>query len=295
MQYYILNMEHLHYIRFARTEASHTLSEKGESNSLNYQLIYLSGGAWHVTIGANAYEAQKDTLLFLPPQLSYVLRSEDTNATSLRIGFLPAPFSTHENRLCSQEECLADLQYYAIDDVQERLTHIPLFMNPTVGCRYRSLIEQVCTEYLRPAPGTNLLASTYLHALLARISTDNAAICRSLTETTGDPYPLIHAVCEYLNTHYTRHISLNELSETFHLSAHYLCTLFRETTGFSVVSYLNARRLEIAKLYLVNTDCQIQDIARAVGINDEFYFSRLFKRLLGMCPSDFRRQYRSVS
>ena len=292
MQYYILNMEHLHHIRFARSAGAPTPKE--QEMRMLLRLVYLCSGSFAVTLGTDTFTAARDTLLFLPPQYPVKLTPLEKQATVLRIGFLPPPFPVEENRLCTEEEYLSDLRYYALDGVQERLAHIPLVVGPSVACRYRQAAEQICTELLRPAPGTNLLAAVGLQMLLARISADSAAACRSSEKATEQLSPTVSGVCDYLNAHYARHITLGELSEVFHISPNYLCTLFRETTGMSIVEYLNARRLELSKVYLVNTAYSIRDIALAVGISDEFYFSRLFKRHAGMSPSAFRVHYRAA-
>ena len=291
MQYAILNMEHLYHVRFARLSGL-PLPQEPEGRML-HRLLYLCSGSFSVMLAGEHFTAARDTLLFLPPQITAEITSPDNGGKVLEIGFFPPPFPLEENRLCSEEEYLSDLRYYALDGVQERLAHIPLVTPPSAACRYRQAAERICTELLRPAPGTKLLAAVGLQQLLAQISADSAAESRRTEQDTGRFSPTVSAVCDYLNAHYARRITLDELSETFHISRNYLCTLFCETTGMSIVEYLNACRLELGKAYLVNTAYSVRDIAQATGIGDEFYFSRLFKRHAGMSPSAFRVKFRA--
>lgn len=292
MQYYILNMEHLHHMQNVQTLTLPPNTAEEQSQPLVFQLLYVLDGCWQVTVCGEAYTATRDTLLFLPAQTAYTLKTRDTEGSLIRIAFSTTSAAIDGNRLCSHEECLEHLQYYAFAFVQERWAHIPLYVDAATGFHYRSLLEQLYSDYYLPAPGSNLLSTCLLHQLLSRVSADNASACLSLASASSGTSPLIQTVCEYLNTHYTQKITLPELSRQFHLSTNYLCSLFRETTGFSVIEYLNARRVEAAKLHLITTNCRIQDIAQAVGVPDEFYFSRLFKRSTGITPTTFRTRFR---
>jgi YesN/AraC family two-component response regulator len=63
--------------------------------------------------------------------------------------------------------------------------------------------------------------------------------------------------------------------------------LFRKYTGLSFTNYLTRSRIEKAKLYLANGSTLIKDAAALTGYSDQFYFSKVFKSLTGLSPSDF--------
>ena len=63
------------------------------------------------------------------------------------------------------------------------------------------------------------------------------------------------------------------------------------TTGKNFSDYLKEIRIENAKNMLLNTEQQVEDISFAVGYSDIKYFSRLFKKLTGVTPTEFRRLY----
>jgi len=88
-------------------------------------------------------------------------------------------------------------------------------------------------------------------------------------------------------------VSLGELAEECHMSISYLSHLFKETTGMSVMEYLNACRMLAAKKYLATTDLPIGEIVTMCGFSDDSNFSRNFKQKTGMTPSEFRRNYRA--
>ncbi|NQU43735.1 helix-turn-helix transcriptional regulator [bacterium] len=71
--------------------------------------------------------------------------------------------------------------------------------------------------------------------------------------------------------------------------------VFRETYGISPVEYMNAIRIERARLFLRDTDLSISEAAYRVGFSSAAYFSRLFKRLTGLSPREFRESQREAA
>ena len=76
-----------------------------------------------------------------------------------------------------------------------------------------------------------------------------------------------------------------ELAEMVGLSVSHFRTLFKQTTGYTVVQYKNYMRVSRARDLLLMRDCTVSEVAEKVGIPDLFYFSRLFKQFIGVPPS----------
>lgn len=100
--------------------------------------------------------------------------------------------------------------------------------------------------------------------------------------------PIMQKVINYINLYLTNDLSLKALSEKFSISSSYLSTLFRKETGVTLTDYVNKKRVEHALLLLNSTDMQIQNIAASCGIADMNYFTRIFKKHMGMTPSEYR-------
>ena len=97
----------------------------------------------------------------------------------------------------------------------------------------------------------------------------------------------------YLQQHYTEHISLDTLSATVNLNRSYLCRLFKRETGESLFQYLARLRLERATGLLLQEGLSIREVAARVGIDDPFYFTRMFKKQYGVAPSEYAIQKKS--
>lgn len=133
----------------------------------------------------------------------------------------------------------------------------------------------------RPEP---LLLEYFLKILLTEIlRSDKQAI-------SGEGF--VNHVLQYLHTNYTQRITLGQLSEMEYVSKSYLSRQFKKRTGMTVIGYINALRIEMAKGLLISSDTNVNEIAYQVGFESPKYFYRTFRALVGESPAAFRRRYR---
>lgn len=92
---------------------------------------------------------------------------------------------------------------------------------------------------------------------------------------------------EYLESHYTEDISLEDLAEQVNMSPQYFSKLIKKTTGFNFIDWLSMLRVKKAKELLTNTSLTVKEVCFMVGYKDPNYFSRIFKKRIGITPSDF--------
>jgi signal transduction histidine kinase/DNA-binding LacI/PurR family transcriptional regulator/AraC-like DNA-binding protein/DNA-binding response OmpR family regulator len=120
-----------------------------------------------------------------------------------------------------------------------------------------------------------------------------AALNRALFDTdTLPPYTsaLVKRAVAYLHQHYARSISRWELAQEVGVSEDYLSRVFNQELGLSPWEYLNRYRIYHAKELLRHTDDSISSVARQVGFQDQRYFSRVFRKLTGVGPREFRER-----
>ncbi len=97
-------------------------------------------------------------------------------------------------------------------------------------------------------------------------------------------------IARYMNEHYHETLSMESLSSQFHYSTHYLARVFKRKYGCSPSEYLIRTRMHYAKLRLAGTEATIRQIAESVGYTDMYYFSKLFKKVAGITPAQFKMQ-----
>ena len=98
----------------------------------------------------------------------------------------------------------------------------------------------------------------------------------------------------YLNDHYREDITLDDLAEKFYISRSYLTRIVKETTGITVVQYLTVVRIRQAARLLRETDSPITEIADLCGFGNVTYFEKVFNRIRGMTPRQYRKNNRET-
>lgn len=99
------------------------------------------------------------------------------------------------------------------------------------------------------------------------------------------------AIKEYLDTHYASKITLDELSERYYINKFYLTRIFKEQFGVSLGNYLLRLRITKAKQLLRFSDASLEEISASCGMGDAAYFSRMFKKVEGITPGEFRKRW----
>jgi AraC-like DNA-binding protein len=83
-------------------------------------------------------------------------------------------------------------------------------------------------------------------------------------------------------------ITLQDVLDYIGYSQSHFSSLFKKKTGESPIAYFNRLKVEYACKLLKETDLKINQICFKIGIEDSFYFSRLFSKAMGMSPSEYR-------
>jgi AraC-like DNA-binding protein len=96
-------------------------------------------------------------------------------------------------------------------------------------------------------------------------------------------------VLQFVKDNLARDFDREEMARVVHLSASRFHTLFKNIMGIAPMNYVQALRMKTAQMILIQTDWPISRIAKSVGHNDQFHFSRLFKQTCGTNPSDYRK------
>lgn len=99
---------------------------------------------------------------------------------------------------------------------------------------------------------------------------------------------VLRKAVEYLHEHYHEQVTLNEVAEHAFVSTYYISRMFKKEMGKNFVDYLNELRIEKAKELLKDVQFKTYEVAEKVGIPDAHYFSRLFKKYVGVTPTEYR-------
>jgi len=106
--------------------------------------------------------------------------------------------------------------------------------------------------------------------------------------TTHQKNDNISQCIDFLQQHIDKPLSLQEIARAVNLSVSYFTVVFKKQTGFSIIEYFNNLKVQKACQYLQFTDLRINEIAEKLGMEDPYYFSRMFTKSIGMSPVKYR-------
>ncbi len=164
----------------------------------------------------------------------------------------------------------------------ERVGHIKL-ADEQLANEFDSLFLNIEETHKEIRPMSEQLAMNLLERLLIR--------CYEVS-SLADHAPMDHRIleaCQILSASLSAEVSIEELAEQVFLSPSRLAHLFREQVGVSIVRWREDQRIIRAKLLLQTTPLPVAVIGQQTGYDDQLYFSRVFKKRVGVSPSEYRK------
>jgi AraC-like DNA-binding protein len=131
------------------------------------------------------------------------------------------------------------------------------------------------------------LKAAFLDLLAAMLEEAQGA-----SDNTGPALPeAVRAAVMFIELHYhDPNITLDDIAGAAHLSPDHFGRVFHSAVGHSPIQHLRRVRIERSCFLLRNTALRIEDISREVGVQDPFYFSRIFRKTMGTTPREYRNQ-----
>lgn len=187
------------------------------------------------------------------------------------------------------------------EDTKEmvELFHETTFIPSTLCCENNlsSYVDTLSDESNKQLPGYRLSMIARLYDLivhLVRIKTPAVQpfhpgrVC-----SPAKKFEFIESICEYLEEHYAENIKLDQVAEHIKFSKFYVCTLFKELKGVTLMEYLNHFRIIKSEWALLFSEDSILDISIRHGFNNINSYNRLFKKYNHCTPTEFRKKHRT--
>jgi len=103
--------------------------------------------------------------------------------------------------------------------------------------------------------------------------------------------PVITRAKRYIDEHQAEDMTLSQVAKAVNTSTFYFCKLFKKVAGINFTDYVSRVRIEKAKNLLLNPNLRVSEIAYEVGFQSLTHFNRVFKRILGQSPTEYRGQF----
>lgn len=232
-----------------------------------YSLHYVYEGKGYLIIDGQEYEIKAGTCFLVPPHALVSYRPNPSNPW----GYYFVAFNGLH-----------------VDSYLERLNLSP--NSPISKCDRREAIER-CFELILTASqfkrSMDLQALSGFYALLATL-TEYSHSHQTKIQTMSKQSDYIRQAIEFIETNYARQITVEEISSYVGINRKYLTKLFNELMADSPKNYLIHFRIHKACNLLRKTNLTIQEISHSVGYTDALVFSKIFKKVIGTCPREYR-------
>lgn len=120
-------------------------------------------------------------------------------------------------------------------------------------------------------------------------------VCNQIAvqQANSEP-PVIQKAKEFIHAHQAEDITLGQVAKSVNTSTFYFCKIFKKYTGLNFTDYVSRVRIEKAKNLLLNPNLRVSEIAYEVGFQSLTHFNRVFKRIVGQSPTQYREHLPSV-
>ncbi len=233
-----------------------------------YELYFLEQGERHCIVDPVSYDMQPNEMVLMPPRTMHHSRG-DPGVPFCRIVLYFKP------------EAVAD------PALEAKLNHLCGHFVPKdqqQAHEFRNMFEHLLQENDDTRSFRGLAQKSLLHLIL--ISLLRAAF----HENPHLPEDKIQRIIRYIHLNYAEDLTLDLLSGRFFISKHHLCREFKRYTSNTILEYLNSVRILNAKRLFIETDRSMTHIASDVGFSSLTSFERVFNKLTGQRPREFKQQ-----
>lgn len=235
-----------------------------------YELEYITEGIFYVDIGENTYTATEGDFVLINKNL---------------------PRTLHTNKNNPVRKCLLNLKGPLVDAMMKGFG-----FNDTI-----MILKSDVKEYFLKILGTLGEAASYTQEIEGKIAAILTQILHKVyMDNKASKVEKIRPKCSavdilrYIDMNIDRKFTIEEMCDYFYISRAKLWSIFKKQYGHTPLEYLQTKRIEKAKYYLLHTEHPISYIHEIVGLGDPKYFSKLFKKETGMTPLQFRRTFYGI-
>jgi AraC-like DNA-binding protein/ligand-binding sensor protein len=132
-------------------------------------------------------------------------------------------------------------------------------------------------------------------SLLTIFSQHLSFVCNQILVQPRNAEPMaITRARQFIQDHQTDDLSLAGVARAVNISTFYFCKLFKKATGLNFTEYLSQLRIEKAKNLLLNPNLRVSEIAYEIGFQSLTHFNRVFRRIAGQSPTNYRKRLSEV-
>lgn len=253
------------------------------------QLWYIPDGSCRHNFCGNDFYQQKGDLLIVPPLCVHYIDSSQSNNISLVCCEFTEPFL---NSIINDNnnETLFNLTYLKPILARKSLMSLFLSFNKESMTKIEDILSELLFEYQKLTSSSSDTIRMLLIKLLTLIAHEYELTAPQADDALFSKYrSAIQRAMDYIDTNYTKNITLNDISKISLMSVSSFSYVFKQLTGKTFVEYINHMRTNHAKKLLSKTNKSLVDICMECGFYDAAHFNRVFKKITQLTPGLYRK------
>jgi len=231
-------------------------------------LIFCSEGSGKVKIDKETYEIAPGDFFFVPVNTTHVYYADENNPWT--IFWIHFKGNTSDSIIALLKE--QNNSYKGFLKYSEKSI---------------AFFKEIYAQLERGYSSDNL---TYVNMCLWNYFTTFLYNDRSRPEGKLSNKDEVDRAIDFLSERVDQTLTLEEIAASVNLSVSHFSYLFKKKTGYSVIEYLNHLKVQKACQYILFTNMRISEIALEIGIADQYYFSRMFTKIMGISPNEYRKK-----
>ncbi len=156
--------------------------------------------------------------------------------------------------------------------------------------KVKSLFEKIIEEYERKDEFSNPSILSLLTSLFVYLRRNYTFLADKVFPIEKKKVNMVREAIEFIKNNYTESFMVEDIANKLHFSKSYLSHSFKDVTGYSLVEYVNLVRCQNARALLIE-DKSVSETALACGFSEVSYFTRVFKKTMGILPSEASKEH----
>lgn len=269
----------------------------------NYEFMFIYQGEAILTVDGVTHNLFPGDFILLMPNQVFSSRTDSANPCRYYIMHFkldnPVEILSEESAALQIADAVQSMDFQDISDVflmpQINFKRIYLSNTLSLGAsrvKIYNLLEKAILERNQLNLSSEIMMSCCLSEILiqlSRLTIEKLKVDFIFNHADGMPRTIQEAVY-FIHDNYMKPIGLRDICKYLNVSPQYLIRIFRKQLNCSPLQYINRFRISRAKDILKYTPLTIKEISYEIGLQNPFYFCRLFKKTEGMTPSEFRKK-----
>ncbi len=234
----------------------------------SYEIYIVDSGQTNILYDGGMYSVSKGCVMLFSPNLLH--RNCGNGAFSRRTVYFT------RKHLC---------QYFtdaAVDRLLKCFENCFIDLPPGQYNKLSAAVDTLLKMYDTPQQENSFMVLAQMFYILNSASSPNSSSC--INNVVGK-------ALSYINKNFSSINNIDEVAAASFVSKEHLCSIFKKTVGMTLTEYINNMRISHGCDLLLTTNSSITDISFECGYNSSTYFGRMFKKIVGMTPLEFKKEH----